>query len=148
MNAGRVHPFAHCRVEEWPSRRYLRTVFLDGTFCHAAPHDTDDYRATAAALGYGADTWAMCREHEMAHVFLAERLHDAVSATLYAVANDAEDAMPLDLRQAEESLVLDFQRLCNGVDPRCHPTRFFVIAPLVAEFVARVRRAPDAEAAA
>jgi hypothetical protein len=50
--------------------QYLETVFPDGSRVPAAPHDSDQYRATAVACGYGDDTWRLCREHEIAHTTL------------------------------------------------------------------------------
>lgn len=94
---------------------YLETAFPDGTKVPAAPQDTDDYRATAFRLGYGTDTWAMCREHELAHTELAELLGLPYSPTLWAVAHGEKRAIigaPGEM-QAEEDLVLAYQRWRN-----------------------------------
>lgn len=40
----------------------------------ACPEDNENYRARAAALGYGGDTALMSREHEIGHHLLAHWL--------------------------------------------------------------------------
>jgi hypothetical protein len=92
--------------------QYLETVFADGTRVPAAPQETDEYRATALALGYGGDVWRMCREHEIAHTTLMQSLGLMYSPTLWAVAHGNPKAIPGSPGEmsAEENLVLAYQR--------------------------------------
>jgi len=48
----------------------VEIAWPDGTKVTGIPHDTDDYRLTARQHGYGADTHALCVEHELLHVAL------------------------------------------------------------------------------
>ena len=128
MSEPLVYEFGYATVRVWHDgrhgddgqwhRHYLETVFRDGAKCPAVPHDTDGYRAMARELGYGDDTWAMCREHEIAHSFLMERFGWPMSMTLWAVAHGTEEHLPAELRRQEEAFVLDFQRMLNGVTAR------------------------------
>jgi hypothetical protein len=92
--------------------QYLETVFADGTRVPAAPQETDEYRATALALGYGDDVWRMCREHEIAHTTLMQSLGLMYSPTLWAVAHGAHGTIPNSPGEmgAEEELVLAYQK--------------------------------------
>jgi hypothetical protein len=64
------------------------TRFEDGTECPATPHpNMPHYHVVAHRLGYADDLLGYTREHEFAHSFLAERLHDAPSEVLWAVAH-------------------------------------------------------------
>lgn len=76
---------------------------------HARPHDTDEYRETAARCGYGADTWALCWQHEALHHLLAPLLGYPWSPTLRAV------SLGLTWNRAgwEEGIVMECQRLLN-----------------------------------
>lgn len=80
----------------------------------ARPHDDDEYRARAVALGYGADTLAMSRDHELVHSLLAGWLGLPESPTLRGVA----DQRFWPHWQAEEAAVLGVQRFARmaGVD--------------------------------
>lgn len=98
------------QVRIFEDARYLETLFEDGTKVGAAPQDTDDYRATAERLGYGADTWSMCREHEIAHTFVTQALGLPYSPTLWAVAHGHHNGE----MWAEEELVLAYQRWRNS----------------------------------
>ncbi len=64
------------------------TKFFDGTETAAWPHDSDDYRTIADRLGYGSDTLAYCREHEILHSLTQEWLHDRPSPVLWGVAHN------------------------------------------------------------
>lgn len=100
------------KVRIFDDDHYLETVMRDGTSVPAAPQDTDEYRATAAALGYGDDTWRLCREHEVAHTTLLQSLGLHYSPTLWAVAHGAHGTIPDSPGEmgAEEDLVLAYQR--------------------------------------
>jgi len=103
--------FLHCTVAIDREGRYVETVFADGAKVSAMPHDTPEYRQHARELGYGDDTAAMSREHEVCHSLIAEARGEDVSPTLFAVAHN-EPANTL--HYFEERLVLDFQRYLNG----------------------------------
>jgi hypothetical protein len=98
-------------VRIFESDHYLETQFPDGTRVPAAPQDTDQYRATAMALGYGENTWRLCREHEIAHTTLMQALGLMYSPTLWAVAHGAHGQIPGSPGEmaAEEKLVLAYQ---------------------------------------
>jgi hypothetical protein len=94
---------------------YVETRFDDGAICPAYPHATDAYRETAKSLGYGSDTAALCREHEVAHSLIALKMGLAVSPTLWMVAHGGPPEYALPLALAEEEVVLTFQKVLNGV---------------------------------
>lgn len=98
-------------VRVFDGEHYLETQFPDGTRVPAAPQDSDQYRATAAALGYGEDLWRLCREHEIAHTTLMQTLGLRYSPTLWAVAHGAHGKIPNSPGEmaAEEKLVLAYQ---------------------------------------
>jgi hypothetical protein len=54
---------------------YCHTEFPDGARAIARPQDDGSYRDTARRLGYGDDTAAMSREHELCHSLLAYLAH-------------------------------------------------------------------------
>jgi hypothetical protein len=93
--------------------RVLVSWFADGTCVTATPnHRVDDYDL-AAELGYGDDTWAMSKDHELAHHWLGP------SRVLWALAHPYEPDRPSDRDIAlEEAAVLDFQRGLDKNQPR------------------------------
>jgi hypothetical protein len=111
-----VRRFGKVTVRIYHAHHYLETELPDGTIVPAAPHDTDEYRATAQKLGYGDDTWRLCREHELAHSELAEALGLEYSPTLWAVAHGQHGGIPGSPGEmaAEEDLVLAIQRVKCG----------------------------------
>jgi hypothetical protein len=128
MTAPTVYRFLHAEARVHDAARFIETVFADGARCPAIPHDNpavdspfhiQEQRDTAAALGYGgADpVWAMVREHDLAHSFLAERLGWPLSITLWCVAHQLEATIPEPLRLEEEAQVFDFIRVVNGLPP-------------------------------
>jgi hypothetical protein len=104
--------FRNCYVRIFNTTRYLETVFNDGTKVPAAPQDTDSYRAQAQDLGYGDDTWSMCRDHEIGHTLVSESFGEQWSRTLWAVAHGNANGIPDSPWEmaAEEGLVLAWQR--------------------------------------
>lgn len=50
-------------------------TFDTGEECVGVPHDTHHYHVVSHRLGYGGDVMRYCREHELAHVVLAQELH-------------------------------------------------------------------------
>lgn len=116
-----VYRIGEASIHVDDGRCWLETVFFDGSRVPACPEDTDEYRATALRLGYGADTWSMCRDHELGHSWLAvsrgvgefaARLD--YSPTLWAVAHGGVfwDAV------REEKVVLEWQRQLVKDGPR------------------------------
>lgn len=64
------------------------TYFQDGSSIGAQPHPGNHhYRIITARTGLGDDVMAYCRTHELAHLFLEERLHDRPSQVLWALAH-------------------------------------------------------------
>jgi hypothetical protein len=92
--------------------------YQDGSVAYGCPQDTDSYRATARELGYGDDTWALTREHEILHTALAELRGERHSRSLWAQAHKPEgvefDATKMpEAAQAEEDRLFQLQRLLN-----------------------------------
>lgn len=108
FNKGTPHQY---QVTCKPADGYTETVFADGTRVPARPQDTEEYRERAKSLGYGEDTAAMSREHEVMHSLLAERKGHPYSLALWAVAHALEADDPR--LWSEESEVLRLQLLLN-----------------------------------
>lgn len=87
------------------------TRYPDGTV-DARPEDDSTYRARAQALGYGDNTAAMSRDHEITHHLLAHWLGLPRSPTLAGVAR--KDFWPH--WQVEEAAVLAVQRFARESD--------------------------------
>ena len=105
--------FRHCWVNS--TLGYTETCYHDGTRVTATPEDSNPYRANAAALGYGADTASLSRDHEILHTFLAEALGFGTSPTLWAVAHNFEGAVaPVWEQEEEETWTLAFQSYLRG----------------------------------
>ena len=90
------------------------TRLHDGREIKAWPQEDEAYRARAVELGYGADTFAMSRDHEILHSLIAVWLGLPESPTLRGAAT--RQWWP-NWRQ-EEGAVLAMQALCRalGVD--------------------------------
>jgi hypothetical protein len=100
-------------------QRYIETRFPDGTSIGATPNEDDRSLRTAADLGYGSDTWAMSRDHELAHAWLAHLDGMRWSPTMWRLAHPYGDDLPDDAQVAEEEArVLAFQRALDKVAPR------------------------------
>lgn len=112
------YDFRFCYVLEIPEEHRIETHFDDGTVAHGVPHDTDEYRATARALGYGDNVWQLTVEHEILHTAIAEMRGEHHSGSLWAQAHKPADFefdtnnMPR-VGQAEEDRLFAFQRLLN-----------------------------------
>ena len=105
--------FRHCWVN--CTLGYTETCYHDGTRVTATPEDSDAYRANASALGYGTDTAALSRDHEILHTFLAEALGYGSSPTLWAVAHNFEaQTAPVWEQEEEEAWTLAFQSFLRG----------------------------------
>lgn len=79
-----------------------------GTPVGAWPHDTHHYHVISHRCGYGDDILAYCREHELFHHFLADRVLRSRSHVIWSLANELEPAPQLAI--PEEALVQTFQR--------------------------------------
>lgn len=112
----RTLQFQHCWVNCVPG--YTETCYHDGTKVTATPEDSDQYRANTALFGYGTDTGALSREHEILHTFLAEKLGFGSSPTLWAVAHGQTDGVAAIWEQEEEETwTLAFQTFLHGGPP-------------------------------
>lgn len=112
MTEPRIHHIGSCVVRIWPA--YLETVFEDGLKVPAAANYDEQSLATAAALGYGTDTWALSRDHELAHSLLMTAIGYQHSLVLRGVALRAaggrkEDYVTPVQSAWEEGLVIGFQ---------------------------------------
>lgn len=63
------------------------STFDDGASYATHPHDTPDYRAVTARLGYGPNRMRFAREHAIAHHVIGHRLFGDVSPVLWALAH-------------------------------------------------------------
>jgi hypothetical protein len=84
-----------------------RITLPSGAVVEGAPHDTDEYRATALRLGYGADTLEMCQQHDPLHSLLCDWLGLGDSRSLRCAAGLEEES---EVSAAEEAAVLSVQR--------------------------------------
>lgn len=97
----------HCSIE-WTDKG-ARVSFLGGHETEAWPHPEDHhYHVISHRLGYGDDLMAYCREHELAHAFIAEELMDAPSYVLRMLARGA--APDQKIAVVEEMLVATLLR--------------------------------------
>lgn len=110
----RTIAFAACEVRVWDDLRALQTHFPDGSYVPAAPKHDDEQAALARAHGYGADVWALVRDHEVCHTLVGEALGHPHSPTLWYVAHPGS---PEPDWAAEEALVLALQAALNGAEP-------------------------------
>lgn len=95
---------------------YVETLFRDGSTVPAAPQSDGPYRERAELLGYGKDTAAMMREHELLHTVLAQAAGLPHSPTLWAVAHPNDPSNPpLHELHEEEARVLHAQSVLNIV---------------------------------
>lgn len=94
--------------------RLTVTHLAGGAEVRAFPEDTPEYVARAEALGYGADTAAMSREHEITHALLARWLDIPENPTLRGAATGKHWPHWRD----EEAAVLAIQKLARalGID--------------------------------
>lgn len=100
--------FPACVVDVDDDARWVVTRFDDGTEVHAHPNHDPESVARAAALGYH-DTWAMSRDHELAHHWLAFRAEHWASFTMWSLAHPDLHRDDATIHQ-EEANVLRFQR--------------------------------------
>jgi hypothetical protein len=111
--------FPSCAVLVDERGRYVETRFPDGTKVGSTPNDDPHTLRTAADLGYGVDTFAMSRDHEVAHTWLAHLAGRPWSPTMWRLAHPYDDDLPNDDEVArEEATVLAFQRTIDKAQPR------------------------------
>jgi ribosomal protein L32 len=95
------------------TRTHVATTLPGGAVVEGEPHDTDAYRQTAQAHGYGADVARLNRCHETGHTLLAHWLGlpcSNVFARLSAGHHEADD-----VTRAEEAAVLAIEAFANAV---------------------------------
>lgn len=79
----------HCSIV-W-TESGAQVAFPDGAHCEAWPHpDQPHYHVIAHRCGYGDDLLAYCREHELAHVLVAQELLRSPSVVLWAQAHGTQ----------------------------------------------------------
>jgi len=107
--------FTNTRVDVFPDSTLI--TLADGTTVPGAPEDTDDYRATAARLGYGDDTLKLCQEHEVTHIALCDWLGIDSPTMILLHAPEPDDRLRR-LNQLEEAAVLAIQHFARaaGID--------------------------------
>lgn len=66
-----VYDFHSVIVRVYPKFLIVETEFRDGALLVATPEHTDAYSNVARKLGYGTNTWALCRDHELTHTLIA-----------------------------------------------------------------------------
>ena len=112
-----VFPFCTVLVDE--AGRYVETRFEDGTKVGSTPNRDPHTLNVAEELGYGDDTWAMSRDHELSHTWLAHLDGRGWSPTMWRLAHPEDDDLPDDDAVAhEEARVLEFQRTLDKTGPR------------------------------
>lgn len=89
-----------------------RITMVGGGTVTAAPEDTPDYRDTAERHGYGDDTLALCKDHELMHLALADWL-GTVSPTMEFLTNGTHADMYI--RGLEEDAILGCQRYARAI---------------------------------
>lgn len=113
------YPFRGGTVAEvWDSAETVRVTLASGKIVMGAPEPTQDYLEHALRIGYTSfrdPRWALCRDHELTHCWLAEARDLSESPTLRDVANGiarefvGEESVP-DYQWQEEREVLALQR--------------------------------------
>jgi hypothetical protein len=115
----RTITIGECVITIDDDARRLVTRFPDGSELPATGNADPESVARAHDLGHAGDTWAMSRDHEIAHSFLAARAGRPCSPTLYHAANpDSPVGADPEERLREECRVLTFQRFVTSGDNR------------------------------
>ena len=100
-------------------QRYVETRFPDDSKVGSTPNADAHTMDVARDLGYGDDTWAMSRDHEISHSWLAYLDGVPHSPTMWRLAHPYDDALPNDAEVAEEEArVLAFQATLDKSAPR------------------------------
>jgi hypothetical protein len=111
-----------CKIYLDSENKTVTTVFDDGTQVVASPNYRKEDIDRASELGYNGDTWRMSRVHELMHTWLAVKLDQDYSQTLWSVPNHDKPGCPEpELREFEEWVVCEFQKYLNGIEPNWKP---------------------------
>lgn len=111
--------FPRCRVIVDEQARYVESVMEDGAKVGATPNRDEASLRTSRDLGYGDDTWAMSRDHEISHTWLAHVEGRPWSPTMWRLAHPHSCDVAGDTEVAEEEArVLEFQRALDKGRPR------------------------------
>lgn len=103
-----IGPCTEVRV--W-NPEYWMVTWIQGRDVVATGNPGDlDAVALAHSLGYGGDTWAMSRDHELLHSWLAVRRGLPFSPTLWAVSRGDKHLTADAIRDWEEGDVLALQK--------------------------------------
>lgn len=86
--------------------------FAGGDQVLGEPEDTEGYRDTAQRYGYGADTLALCIDHEIMHIAIGQWL-GVESPTMNAIRGKRMGENFI-LRSLEESAVLALQQYARA----------------------------------
>lgn len=115
--------FPACVVEIFDTSRCVRTTFLDGASVMAGLNRGQEEEDKARGMGYtghGDDLlWAMTREHDFLHVFLAAYMSKPKGAPSRALRYEAtahQEHVSQEFYDREEDIVKAFARYMN--DPR------------------------------
>ncbi len=100
------------------------TTLMSGGKVEAYPEDNDEYKARAAALGYGDDVGRMSQDHEITHALLATWLglpesptfRNVVAGTPYAKPGKDEEAAILGIQRFARVMGVDLLRVAQEVD--------------------------------
>jgi len=111
--------FPRCRVLVDEKARYVESIMEDGTKVGATPNRDNWSLQTSSGLGYGDDTWAMSRDHELSHSWLAHLDGKPCSPTMWRLAHPHSAEVADDVEVAEEEArVLAFQQALDKTEPR------------------------------
>jgi hypothetical protein len=111
--------FPYCTVIVDEDALYVETRFADGTSVGSTPNDDPHTMQMAEDLGYGSDTWAMSKDHELLHTWIAHLEGRRWSDTMWRVAHPDQLGSIGDIAVAEEETrVLEFQRQLDKDAPR------------------------------
>ena len=113
-----LYKFPGCEVRVDEHRRYVETRFPDGARVGSTPNADEHTLNVAAELGYGTDTFAMSRDHELAHSWLAYQDGRVASPTMWRLAHPEAEGLPDDVEVSqEEARVLAFQKALDKSSP-------------------------------
>lgn len=115
-----VYTIGECVITVDEEARTVTTRFPDGAELVGCPNFDGASFARAHELGYQGDTWAMSRDHELAHSWLSVQAGLTRSYALWVAAHP-ETIRYRAVRQAidaEEGWVLAWQRSLDKTEPR------------------------------
>jgi hypothetical protein len=106
----RVIQIEETRIEfhDWGAR----TIYPDGCFVDAVPHDIPHYHVISHRLGYADDLLAYCREHECAHELVAQFINGTPSEVLWSLAHGQVESPAVVVK--EEILAQTLQRFLRA----------------------------------